>query len=60
MTFKELKEIVNKLPDYLEDSEVLMTKIDEHGFRKSFPLDKVVFSNTEVLFWSNYHEEQDQ
>lgn len=56
MTFKELKEIVNCLPDYLDDTEVTMTKIEQDGFGDSFPLDKVVYG-AEVVLWSNYHDD---
>jgi hypothetical protein len=54
MKFKELKDIVNRLPSYLDDTDVLITKIEEDGFGNDFPLDRVLFGAS-VLLWSDYH-----
>lgn len=58
MKFKTLKEILNKLPEELDDTEVFMTHINEKGYGFHFPLDKVVYGS-EVILWGDYHKEQD-
>lgn len=58
MTLKELKENLNKLPDYLNDKEVYLTQINEKGFGFGTPLDKIVYGS-ETHLWSNYHEKEE-
>ena len=51
LTFGDLKELLNRLPSRLDDTEVTMVILDETGSGKSYPIQTVVYGS-DVSLWS--------
>lgn len=51
LTFADLKELLNRLPTRLDDTEVSMVILDENGSGKSYPIRTVVYGS-DVSLWS--------
>lgn len=51
LTFADLKELLNRLPTRLDNTEVTMVILDENGSGKSYPIQSVVYGK-DVSLWS--------
>lgn len=58
MKLKELKELLDKLPNDFDGVEVLTCQIEENSYAFPKKLTDIIYSNTEVILQSRYKEEK--